>query len=158
MSTNVVNQVAYLRTTREFPYEDSYQMSVEVTKAYLDTANAVNNRTIGIFPKNKPAINGEEWFLTSSKQQGFRQVYTFTSLPATIPHGITVANIYGFTRIYGAFTDGTLWYPLPYVAIAGGVASQTEVYLDNTNIYVTSGAGGPAATKGQVVLEWISNP
>jgi len=78
MSANVVNQVAYLRTTREFP-EEIHQLSVEINKCYVDIASAVNNRTISIFPKNRPAVNGENWFITNQRQQGFRQIYTFTS-------------------------------------------------------------------------------
>lgn len=157
MSSGLINQSPYLRTSRNFPEDDAHQLAVEINRSYVDIAEKVNKRTISLYPTTKPAINGESWFLSQNKrQQGFRQVYTFTSLPAVIPHGVDIAQIYGFIRIFGAFTDGTFWYPLPYVVIAGGVASQTEVFLDTTNINITSGGSGPAATKGQVVLEWLS--
>ena len=35
MSSNIVNQVAYLRTSREFP-DELHQLSVEVNKMYVD--------------------------------------------------------------------------------------------------------------------------
>ena len=158
MSANVVNQVSFLRTSRNFP-EDLRQLTVEINKVYIDIANAVNERTISIFPTNRPAVNGESWFLSKNlRQQGLRQAYPFTTLPAVIHHGLNFDEIERFVRIFGAFTDGTFWYPLPYVAIVGGVASQVEVFLDDTNIFVTSGAGGPTSTKGTVILEWISDP
>ena len=65
MSQNVSNQVAFLRTTRNFPLDDPQQLSVEINRSYVDIANAVNTRTIGIFPTNMAAQGGESWFLTS---------------------------------------------------------------------------------------------
>lgn len=154
MSSNVVNQVAYLRTSREFPPE-LQQLTVEANKAYVDTANAVNNRTISIFPTNRPAINGESWFLVGNqRQQGFRQVYSFTTT-ANIAHGINTAEISQFTRKFGDFTDGTNFYGLisgTNVAIGG----QISFYVTPTNIVFVTGAGAPALTSGTIVLEWIS--
>lgn len=154
MSSNIVNQVAYLRTSREFPPEVQ-QLTVEVNKAYVDTANAVNNRIIAIFPTNRPAINGEAWFLVANqRQQGFRQVYSFTTT-VNIAHGINTATISQFTRKFGDFTDGTNFYGLisgTNVAIAG----QISFYVTPTDIIFVIGAGAPALTSGTIVLEWIS--
>lgn len=156
MSTNVVNQVPYLRTSRDFPTEIE-QLTVEINKAYVDTANAVNNRIISLFPTTRPAINGESWFITNNqRQQGFRQVYAFTTT-ANIAHGINFVNVERFTRNYGEFTDGTNWYGLingSNVAIAG----QISFYVTPTNIVFLTGGGAPALTKGNIVLEWISQP
>lgn len=157
MSANVVNQVAYLSTTRLFP-KDPDLLVVELTKSYIDIANSINSRIISIFPTVKPAINGEQWFIKNNqRQQGFRQVYTITGA-GNYPHGITVSTIAGFVKIYGTFTDGTNWYPLPYVSIAGGVASQVQLIVDSTNIQVNAGAGAPTISSGFVVLEWLSVP
>lgn len=155
MSSNVVNQVAYLRTSREFPQE-AQELQVELSKSYIDTANAVNVRTIGIFPSDRPAITGESWFvIQNQKQQSFRQVYTFTAA-GNIAHNIDLTNIGGFTKIYGTFTDGTDWYPLPYVDVVN-VTNQINVVVDATNIVITAGAGAPPSiTRGYVVLEWLS--
>lgn len=156
MSTNVVNQVAYLRTTRNFPPE-LVKLTEEVDKAYVDTSNAINNRTISIFPTTRPAVNGESWFITANqKQQGFRQVYAFTST-ANIAHGIDLTKIDRFTRNFGEYTDGTNWYGLIHgttVAIAG----QILFYVSPTNIVFVVGGGAPALTRGNIVLEWISQP
>lgn len=155
MSANIANQVAFLRTSREFPQDDVNQLSLELSKSYIDIANTVNVRIIGIFPKNKPAVTGESWFLTTSKQQTLRQVYSFTST-TSIPHGINISQIDRFTSTYGNYTDGTNWYGLisgTSVAIAG----QILFYITATNIVFVVGAGAPALTKGNIVLTWLSN-
>lgn len=158
MSANVVNQVAYLRTSRDFPFDDAKQLAVEANKAYVDTANAINNRTISIFPTNRPAINGESWFLTGNlRQQAFRQVYTFTTT-ANIPHGITVIDPAQFIRCFGSYTDGTNSYGLIFGSNTATIPGQISFYITSTNIVFEVDAGAPAVTNGTVVLEWISQP
>lgn len=152
---NIVNNVAFLRTTREFP-EELHQLCVEVNKAYLDTANNMNVRTIGIYPTNRSAITGNGYFLTPQKQNSFRQIYPFTA-PGNIPHGINTAQISTFVIIYGTFTDGTKWYPLPYVDVTAA-NNQINVVVTSTNIVITAGGGSPPAiSSGIVVLEWTSD-
>lgn len=155
MSTNVINQVAYLRTSREFP-ESAHQLTVEVNKAYVDTANAVNTRIIGIFPTTRPAITGESWYLIGNqKQQTLRQVYTFTTTTA-INHNVNVVDTNQFTRCFGSYTDGTNNFGLIFgtsVAIAG----QISFYITSTQIVFVVGAGAPALTKGRITLEWLSS-
>ena len=154
MSSKVFNQGPYLRTSRDFP-EEPQSLRMELIKQYNDVANAVNARTIGLFPVGGIAINGEEWFLTGQKQQGQRQVYTFTAA-GNIAHGLKLGNISKIVRIYGAFTDGTNWYPLPYVD-ATAANNQVSVKVTSTNIVITAGGGSPPSiTSGTVVLEWIS--
>ncbi len=154
MTTNVINQVPYLRTSREFPPEIE-QLSIEADKSYLDIANAVNNRTISLFPTTVSAINGESWFISGNKkQQAFRQVYAFTST-ASIVHNIPNVVAGQFVRGFGEYTDGTNTYGLIYgsnVAIVG----QIGFYVTSSNIVFTLGAGHPTVTSGLVILEWLS--
>lgn len=156
MSSNIVNQVAYLPTSRNYP-TDIKQLVVEIDRTNVDTANAVNNRIISIFPTTRSAINGESWFLSANqRQQGLRQVYTF-STTTSINHGITVVDSGQFIRCFGSYTDGTSTYGLIFgtsVAIAG----QISFYLTSTQIVFVVGGGSPALTRGTVVLEWISQP
>ena len=156
MSYVVSNQVSFLRTSRNFPTDDVRLLAIESDRSYIDIANAVNSRVIGVFPVNIPILTGESWFLVQNKrQQSFRRVYTFTSA-GSIPHGINTANISGFTRIYGTFTDGTNSYPLPYVDVVSAT-NQVNVIVNSTNIVITAGAGAPPTiTSGLVVLEWLS--
>jgi hypothetical protein len=147
----------FLRTSRDFP-EELKQLCIEVNKAYIDIANNVNARTIGAFPSNRSITTGETWYIyRNQKQTGIRQVYPFTSTsPITIPHGINVALISAFIRIFGTATDGTNWYPLPYVDVVDAT-NQINVIVTPTDIEITAGAGAPAITSGTIVLEWLAN-
>ena len=160
MSSNVVNQVAYLRTSREFP-PDLQQLCVEVTKSYIDTSNAVNSRIIGIFPRNRPAITGESWFFNNQRQQTLRQDYAVT--PSDIVTGFINHNINGnfgitpsnFTRCWGSFTDGTNGYGFIW-ATNGPIPNQSTFYLTSTQIVFVIDAGSPVLTSGRITLEWLS--
>lgn len=157
MSSNVINQVAYLRTSRSFP-EDIDELTVELNKSYIDIANNVNARTIGLFPVNRPAITGESWFVEKNKrQQGFRQVYAFTTT-ANIPHGINFDEVYAFVRNWGEFTDSATgnWYGLIHGSTVS-ITGQRSFYLTPTDIVFLAGAGAPPITYGTIVLEWISD-
>lgn len=157
MASNIINQVAYLRTSREFP-EDLHQLTVEVNKAYVDTANAINNRIIALFPTGRPAQNGESWFLTGNqKQQAFRQVFTFKSTSSII-HGIQNVAPGNFIRCFGSYTDGTKNFGLIYGNIGTAIAGQIVFDVTSTQIEFASGAGAPTVASGIVDLEWISQP
>ena len=159
MSTIIANQTPYLITTRNFP-EDSQNLTIELNRSYIDIANAVNQRTIGVFSNTHSVITGESWFTQggNKKQQSLRQVYPFlaANLP-NIAHGITVSQISGFVRIWGTYVDlGGTWYPLPFVS-ATAVANQVQIQVNSTNIVITVGAGAPVPVSGFVILEWLSN-
>jgi hypothetical protein len=163
MSANIVNQVAYLRTSREFP-EEIHQLAVESNKSYVDVANAVNARTIGIYPTNRPAITGNSYFLLNQRQQTLRQVYVFDSTiftSGTIPIGFKIANISQIVLMFGTYTDGTNVYgliPSSNVAITGQISfyiAQNASPMSDVITFV-SGAGAPSVTSGLIVLEWIS--
>lgn len=156
MSTNIINGSPYLRTSRSFP-DTAEALSVELVKSYIETAQAVNDRAIGLYSVNKPSITGQGWFFSGRKQESFRQVYTFTAA-GSIAHGIDTSGIYGFSNMYGVIYDGTNWYPLPYVDVTN-VNNQVSLSVSSTNIVVTAGGGSPPSiSSGFVVLEWIANP
>ena len=146
-------QTPFLRVQRLFPQE-AQPLSVEVDRAYTDTANAMNARTLGLYTKNDSIQNGETWYQDGLKYQGFRQFYTFTAA-GNIAHGINLSNIFAFTKIYGTFTDGTNWYPLSWTDVTAA-NNQINVYVTPTNIVITSGGGAPPSIQsGLIVLEWI---
>jgi len=155
MSTNIANRSPYLRTSREFPV-DPQALNVELSKSYIDIANIVNARTIGTYG-SVPTVTGNTWFTSGSatKRQTLRQIFTFTAA-GNITHNINTSNIAGFVSIYGTFTDGTNWYPLPYVDVAAA-NNQVNVIVTPTVITITAGGGAPPTiTSGFVVLEWLS--
>lgn len=172
MTSQIVNQSPYLRTSRSFP-EESKNLSGELSKTYLDIANSVNDRTIGLFPTLQPAITGESWFLnTNARQQSLRRVYTFTTT-ADIEIGFKLTTISEFSRFFGIYTDVILttpptppsnWYgliPATSVAIPGQISFFVTVNGASTTsdvIRFVVGAGAPALTKGKIVLEWLAFP
>jgi hypothetical protein len=154
--TNNLQTSPYLQKQRNFPTEPEDLVN-EIDKAYVDIANKVNDRTIGIFAVNFAVITGESWNLNNKKpQQTLRRVYRFTTT-ANIATGIIVNQTGGFTNNHGQFTDGVNWYGLingSNVAIAG----QRSFYIDGTTneIVFLDGGGTPALTSGTIVLEWLS--
>ena len=154
MNVNIFNKVPYLRTSRAFP-EDANQLSIEVTKAYIDIANTVNNRTISIFPTTNPAVTGESWFITSQKQQTLRKTYAFTST-ASINHGISVKDTNQFTRCFGSYTDGTNSFGLIWgTSSATTIPGQISFYVTSTQIVFVVDGAAPALSKGRITLEWL---
>lgn len=154
-------KMPYLRGQRNFPNDALKTLSVEIDRAYIDIADKVNLRTIGIFPVNNSVVTGERWYLEGSAQaqQTLRQVYTFTgpSPISPIPHGLNLSLLTAIVKIYGTFTDGTFWYPLPYVDVVNA-NNQINVIVETANIVITTGAGTPPAiTTGYVVLEWLAD-
>jgi hypothetical protein len=154
MSSNVTNQTPYLRTSRNYPQE-SQPLAVEVNRSYVDIAEKMNVRTIGIFPTDKPAITGESWFINANKkQQSLRQVYNITSA-AAFNHGLNLTDIAFFTVIRGIGFDGTNYYPIPYVSPIAA-ADNIGIYVTPTQVMITTGVGSPSITSGIILLEWLS--
>lgn len=153
--TNLTQSAPYLLNQRSFP-QDPQALSIELNKTYIDTAIAVNSRTIGVYPTNQPIANGEEWYVSggNQKQQGVRRVYTFTTT-AAITHQIQVIDPNQFTNCFGSYTDGTNSYGL-FFASSVAIAGQTTFYVTATQIVFVVGAGAPALTSGRIVLQWLS--
>lgn len=156
MSLNILNQTPYLRTTRNFP-KDEDLLLVQINKAYVDIANCVNDRIIGIFAKNRPAITGSAWYINNNqKQQSLRQIYTFIAA-GNIPHNIPNLQPGQVINGFGSYTDGTNTFGVIFgtsVALAGEVT----FYVTTTNIVIGAGAGAPAISSGIVNIEWLSQP
>lgn len=153
MSGNIVNQTPFLRTSREYPEEIS-QLVREVSKSYLDIAGAVNSRTIGLFPVNRPAVTGDSWFLNNARQQTLRQIYQITSF-ASFNHNIQFSSLTTFSKITGIGFDGGNYYPLPFVF--SNPASNVGIIVTPTQVVFSVGGAPPAIVSGFILLEWLSN-
>ncbi len=163
VTTDTLQRGAFLRTTRNFP-EDLHQLTVEVNQSYTEVASAVNNRTVGFFIANRATVTGENWFVpqqngvSSQRQQGIREVYSWDDSNLTIQHGLQFLSLSNFVRIWGTFFDGTNWQTLPYVDVTNAT-NQINVKVNSTNIVITKGGGSPpSCTNGLVILEYIANP
>lgn len=152
--SNPFNQSPYLIDQRGFPSASISLLTVEMDRSYIDIAQKVNARTIGIFATGNAMVTGERWFIQGvNSQQTLRQLYTITGTSSII-HGINTTQITGFTKIYGVASDGTNWYPLPYVNATA--ANQIGVYVTSTQIVFSVGGSAPAITSGYVILEWLA--
>ena len=153
---NIVNQMPFLRTSREFP-TDLGLLCDQMQKAYVDTANCVNQRIIGLFPTLRPAITGQSFFLANNiRRQLLVQVYEFTTTTA-IPHNIQDIEPGQFIRCEGSYTDGTNTYGL-FFASSVAIAGQITFYITSTQIIFSVGAGAPALTSGKIILQWLAEP
>lgn len=162
MNENVFHQVPFLRTSRNFP-TDPQRLEFELSRTYIDIAGAVNARTIGIFPTNNPAVTGESWFFTTSRQQTLRKIYPFGAIAAGTELDIPILynNFESFTKIYGTcITDVVDFRPLPYVDSAV-VTDQIGLIVGTVagilQIRIIVGATSPNVTSGVVVLEFLSS-
>jgi hypothetical protein len=85
-----------------------------------------------------------------------RNVFEFSDSNLTITHGINLAGVSYFTRIYGTFFDGTYWWPLPYVDVTSAT-NQINVSVSATQIIFKKGGGSPpAVSNGLIIIEWLS--
>jgi len=157
MSFNVINVMPFMRTSREFP-EDIKNLTVELNRSFIETATAVNARTIGLFPVNLPALTGEAWYLLSNqKQQTLRQVYPFGAIApgATLNIPYTIFGFSQFSRIYGTCITALPDYrPIPYASVVAN--ANIDLRVSPTNIIVAVGAASPAIVSGLIVIEWLS--
>jgi len=155
-------QQPYLPTSRKFPVQNPVQLEPELIKSYIDVAQAVNIRTIGIF-ENLQIVTGERWFSGDAsnallKRQSYRKAFTFAAISAgtssSILHGIT--NVTAFTRIYGTcITDIPDYRPLPYASVTAN--ANIELKVTPTQITISVGAASPNITSAIVVLEYLLN-
>jgi len=154
--TQRTQQAPYIREQRNFPGNTIQELTTEIDRAYIDIAQKINVRTIGLFAVNTQVVTGEKWYLAGQpkEQQTLRKLFAFTSA-GSISHGIVLTQITGITKIYGTYTDGTNWYPLPFVNTTN-VTDQVSVIVNSNNIVITAGSGAPAISRGYVILEWLS--
>lgn len=157
MSFNVVNVTPFMRTSREFP-DDIKNLTVELNRSFIETANVVNARTIGLFPTNLPALTGESWYiLNNRKQQTLRQVFPFGAIApgGTLNIPYTLFGFNQFSKIYGTCITGFPDYrPIPYASVVAN--ANIDLRVSPTNIIVAVGAASPAITSGLIIIEWLS--
>lgn len=114
-------------------------------------------------------VNGQSFFAnttinsttsqTPALRQVFRKTINFGALPnagtKSVAHGLAPTTSWSFTRIYGAATDpvGLSYIPLPYSS--GTVNENIELYVDATNVVVTTSINYTAYTVCYIVIEYI---
>lgn len=155
MTSNIINISPYLQTSRQYPVDNLPKLEIELSKMTLDVATAVNYRTIGIYDK-VTSTTGNLYFNDVNpqiKRQSRRILFSFSDSSLTFNHGLSGLTL--FPVISGGFTDGTNFYPLPYVDVTN-VNNQVMVSITPTQIVITKGAGAPPTiTDGILILEFL---
>lgn len=158
----VSNFSAYLPISRIFP-EEIERLSTYLTKVYVETALAVNNRTIGIYDQGQ-YVTGNRYFNTgdpTNRLQSFRQVYTLTSIAAganPIPSNINLDSNTEFVQIYGIADNGINSVPLTPWNMTR-TDDSPYLYFDRSGnqIIIFTNTANWASYSAFVVLEYILN-
>lgn len=109
---------------------------------------------------SNPATNSST-AQSPTQRQVRRKVINFGSLPnagvKSVAHNITMTSATSFTRIYGAASDttGNIYIPLPYASPTD--ADNIELYVDATNVVVTTGSNRSNFNIAYVILEYLQN-
>lgn len=167
-TTNVwdVNQIYSTEVTSpEFK-----ELLVRLYQNLNNIANVLNVKDTGAY-NTFELINGQQFFpdpaLNSSTdgypifRQVYRKVINFGALPITaaksVPHYIDITGATTFTRIYGAASDqiGEVYIPLPFASPT--LANNIELYVDATNVVVTTGSNRSAFTTTYIILEYLQS-
>ncbi len=154
----ILNTSPLLRSQRDFPKDNMQALTVELDKAYIDIAQKVNDRMIGLFALDTQLPNGNIYYFqgSSSRRGGLRKMFNFTA-SGSIEHEINFSSVYSPIQIYGQYTDDSGTY---YGIISGSTTSisgQVSAYIDDTYLYILADGSAPSISSGIVVLEWISN-
>ena len=156
MTFNPTNSLGPFISTSTFFPDDFEEFRVKFLELYRDLSNAVNTREVGIYDLTE-FLTGENWSTPGNpqvKRKTYRKIFFFSDAALTFAHGIT--GIVLTTHIYGSGTDGTNFFPIPYVS-ATAIANQIQVDVTPLNVVITKGGGAPAITDGTIVLEYLKN-
>lgn len=160
-----INSGSFIPTTGT--WDNSEQSMVALRQNLNAIILALNAKDAGYYSLTE-FVNGQLWFpdpaLSSRTPQKptlrpvFRKVINTGALAntgtTTIAHGITITAATTFTRIYGAATDpSTTFIPLPYASPV--LAENIALFVDATNVNITTGSDRTGFTTSYVVVEYI---
>jgi hypothetical protein len=159
-------QAPYLVTSRTYPEDDS-QLRAVLTKSYIEIAQCVNKRTIGIYNKFQ-IVTGNQYFSDANFniqdpiqfRQSYRQVYELAALPntgtATIPTNITNIASATWVNIYGTVQSTTFATALtPWNMTMGEDAPYLRINLTTGNIEIITTTANWVTYSAIVVLEYL---
>lgn len=145
--------------------EDPSEKDLKIRQYFNDLAAATNSKDSGYYDAVE-TITGQQFLPTFSTNTGanatyrsvFRKVIDFGALPLStsksVAHGINFQSTFSATRIYGAATDpGNTWIPIPYSSTTS--ANNIELYLNSTNVVITTGSNRTNFTRTYVIVEYI---
>jgi hypothetical protein len=169
--TNYVWDVAQVYST-DVTSPEFKELLVRMYQNINNMILALNLKDTGIY-NTSPFINSQVFFpnpsLNSSTSQTpeFRQVYrtviNFGALPnaatKSVAHTITCTSNTTFTRIYATASKTTApfsYIPIPYSSTVAA-ADNVELYVDATNVNITTAINYSAYTTTYVILEYLQD-
>lgn len=155
-----------LSVSLDFPEPDNKEFNNMLTLFTKRTVDAVNTKEGALYWPVEVATF-QQYFTPSDPQNNrptYRMTVNFGALPNTttksVAHGIDFGPSFNATRIYGAATDpvNLLYLPLPYASPDD--ATNIEMYIDATNVVITTGSDRSTFPICTVVIEYtkISQP
>ena len=160
---DVAGQIQQLNISPDFKellirlYQNLNLISINVNlrdAGYYDTSEFVNGQLF--FPN--PALSSST-SVSPAYRQVTRFVINFGALPnpgsKSVAHGLTITNEYTFTRIYAAASDttGNTYIPIPYTSPT--LANNIEIFVDSTNVTITTGSNRSNYNVCYVILEYL---
>lgn len=127
---------------------------------YFNTSQFVTGKTYFPNPNINPADgSAPSIYAVFRSELGLVILFTTTLVAATmytIPHGITCTTTTTFTNYWALANDTTnqVYVKIPYAGVTYG---NIEMYVDNTNVYINTGATIPSAALSTtyIVLEYL---
>lgn len=154
--------------------EDLKEFFLTIVQEFNEVRQAVNLKETGNYTLNE-FVSGNRYFAnttvdvsiedpqTNDLRTSLTQAYFTGALTnagtTTIAHGIIFNAATTFVRIWGVankMTAPSQKIPLPYINITGnGAPCDIELYVDNTNIYISPSGDATAFTQNYVFLEYL---
>lgn len=173
MATNA-EYGAFVQTTNIYNYPpkvgtmEFYEFLTHLSQNINNISLLLNIKDSGYYVLSE-FVNGQLFFpdpaatsLTAKPpvhRQVYRKVFNFGPLPdtatKTMAHGLNIDANFSFTRIYGVANDTKFfsYIPLPFPS---GVLNETvKIWIDVTNINVTTYINRTNYTTTYIILEYI---
>lgn len=144
---------------------DPKKLAVSLMLRINKIAYAINNRCVGIHTL-EAISNGETYAPLSDSNHRPVTQQTYLDGPLanagalTIAHGITWDSTVTLVDIVATATDSSNLYaiPLPYVDVSSTpVTGDIEIYVDATNIVITSAGNASTFDRVVVTLKWLTS-
>lgn len=162
-SSDLALQSNQLPISYSYPKVGSPEFEDGLNNTYKRIADAVNTKEGALYIPTEQSTF--QLYFTPSDPQTLRPTYRmvvdFGALPntstKTVAHNIDFTTEFSVTRIYGAATDpvNLVYIPLPYSSPT--LANNIELFVDGTNVTVTTGSNRSAFTRCTIVIEYLKN-
>lgn len=162
-SSDLALQSNQLPISYSYPKVGSPEFEDGLNNTYKRIADAVNTKEGALYIPTEQSTF--QLYFTPADPQTLRPTYRmvvdFGALPntstKTVAHNIDFTTEFSVTRIYGAATDpvNLVYIPLPYSSPT--LANNIELFINGTNVTVTTGSNRSAFTRCTIVIEYLKN-